>query len=166
MAALVPIEEYLHTSYRPDCDYVDGEVVERNVGLLNHSRALCHVLMALHQKYEASGVEVLPTLRLRVSPTRVRVPDVCAFLENPHEQVPTKPPFPCVEVLSPEDRWMDFRERVNDYFKMGVAHVWMIDPWDNTAFEITPNGDWHKVQDGILRTQNPIFEVPLSEIFE
>ncbi len=29
---LVPVEEYLSTSYRPDCDYVDGEVVKRNLG--------------------------------------------------------------------------------------------------------------------------------------
>ena len=28
----VSVEEYLHTSYRPDCDYVDGEVQERNLG--------------------------------------------------------------------------------------------------------------------------------------
>ena len=27
---LVSVEEYLATSYRPDCDYVDGKVVERN----------------------------------------------------------------------------------------------------------------------------------------
>jgi hypothetical protein len=34
---LVSVEEYLHTSYDPDCDYVDGEIVERNVGELDHS---------------------------------------------------------------------------------------------------------------------------------
>lgn len=27
--ALMTIEEYLHTSFHPDCDYVDGEVQER-----------------------------------------------------------------------------------------------------------------------------------------
>ncbi len=30
--ALVSVDEYLRTSYRPDCDYVDGILVERNVG--------------------------------------------------------------------------------------------------------------------------------------
>ncbi len=28
----VPVEQYLRTSYRPDCDYVDGEVQQRNLG--------------------------------------------------------------------------------------------------------------------------------------
>jgi hypothetical protein len=32
------VEEYLHTAYRPDCEYVDGEVLERNVGEYPHSK--------------------------------------------------------------------------------------------------------------------------------
>ena len=35
--ALVPVEEYLRTTYHPDCDYVDGEVLERNLGERDHS---------------------------------------------------------------------------------------------------------------------------------
>ena len=30
--ALIPVEEYLETSYRPDREYRDGVLVERNVG--------------------------------------------------------------------------------------------------------------------------------------
>ena len=32
IGALVSVEEYLRTSYRPDCDFVEGRVLERNVG--------------------------------------------------------------------------------------------------------------------------------------
>ena len=32
LPALVSVEEYLRTAYRPDCDYVDGIVEDRNVG--------------------------------------------------------------------------------------------------------------------------------------
>ena len=35
--ALVSIDEYLHTDYSPDVDYVDGELVERNVGEFDHA---------------------------------------------------------------------------------------------------------------------------------
>lgn len=31
------MEEYLATAYCPDCDFVDGEVQDRNVGLWDHS---------------------------------------------------------------------------------------------------------------------------------
>ncbi len=34
----ISITEYLNTSYRPDREYVDGEVRERNVGKWEHAR--------------------------------------------------------------------------------------------------------------------------------
>ena len=41
---LVSVEEYLRTSYPDgDCEYVDGEIVERNVGEIDHGRfAIAH----------------------------------------------------------------------------------------------------------------------------
>jgi Uma2 family endonuclease len=36
--SLVSVSEYLSTGYRPDCDYVDGAVVERNLGEYDHAR--------------------------------------------------------------------------------------------------------------------------------
>jgi hypothetical protein len=35
---MASVAEYLNTTYRPDCDYVDGEVRERNLGEYEHSR--------------------------------------------------------------------------------------------------------------------------------
>ena len=35
-SALLTVEEYLKTVYRPDCDFVDGELEERNVGEHDH----------------------------------------------------------------------------------------------------------------------------------
>ncbi len=37
---MIPVEEYLQTSYRPDVDYIDGELIDRNVGEWNHGRLL------------------------------------------------------------------------------------------------------------------------------
>ena len=34
----VPLNEYLDISYRPDCDYLEGELLERNAGEWDHSR--------------------------------------------------------------------------------------------------------------------------------
>jgi len=34
---LVTEEEYLSTSYEPDCEYEDGVLIERNVGERDHS---------------------------------------------------------------------------------------------------------------------------------
>ena len=37
VATSVPLSEYLNTSYRPDCDYLEGELLERNVGEAEHN---------------------------------------------------------------------------------------------------------------------------------
>lgn len=34
----IPLNEYLDTSYRPDREYIDGKLRERNVGESDHSR--------------------------------------------------------------------------------------------------------------------------------
>ena len=36
--AFVSVEDYLKTSHDPDCDYVEGEVQERNAGERDHSK--------------------------------------------------------------------------------------------------------------------------------
>lgn len=165
MAAAVSIEHYLRRVYRPDREFVDGIVLSRNAGLWNHGRTLAHVLTELHTRSASMGAEVLPTLRLRVSPTRVRVPDVCVFLEDPHEQVPSRPPFLCVEVTSPRDRFSDLVERIQDFFQMGVPNVWIVSPESKAAYTVTPADGWREVKDGVLRTAHPAFDVPLAEIF-
>lgn len=162
---MISVEEYLRTVYRPDCDYVDGEVQERNLGEWDHSRAQAKILWRLGEYENCPGLQVFPSLRLRVSETCVRVPDVCAFLESPAEQAPRTPPFLCVEVVSPEDTLMRMRERVDDYLGMGVPYVWVLDPSAKCAYAITPREGWREVKGGVLRTENPALGMPLAEIF-
>lgn len=53
-STLIPVSEYLATTYRPDCDYVDGELVERNLGEREHA-ALQGILNAIfHSKRRRS----------------------------------------------------------------------------------------------------------------
>lgn len=162
---LIPIEEYLSTDYSPDCDYVDGEVQERNLGEWDHSSIQMQFLLYLGTRQKQLGIRVVPEQRVQVSPTRFRIPDVCVILGEPDGQIIRKPPFLCIEVLSPEDKMSRMRDRVDDYLKMGVPHVWVVDPESKAAFTITPAEGWREVKDGILRTHNPSFDVPLSEIF-
>jgi Uma2 family endonuclease len=112
------------------------------------------------------GREVAATeCRIRVTPTRVRIPDVCFFLTNPGERVPTKPPFICIEILSPEDRMSRVEVRINDYLAMGVPYVWVLDPETRQAFTATVAMGLQEVKSGVLKTDNPVIEVPLGEIF-
>ena len=103
---------------------------------------------------------------MQVKPQRFRVPDVCVVLGGrPQEQILTKPPFICIEILSPEDRISRLESRVDDYLAMGVPYVWVLDPVTKRAWNITPADGWREEKSGTLKTENPAIEVPLSEIF-
>jgi Uma2 family endonuclease len=161
---LISLEEYLASSYEPDCDFVDGHTEERNVGERTHSKLQRKLIALLVNHYEASGVEVFPELRIRVSPSRVRIPDICATLGDPGEEVLTKPPFLCIEILSPEDRMSRVEVRINDFLAMGVPYVWVIDPATRQAYVATQAEGLREVKDGVLRTANPVLEVPLAGV--
>jgi Uma2 family endonuclease len=165
-ATLVSVQEYLATCYRPDRDYVDGELQERNLGEQPHSLTQITLAAFLFNRRTQWGIRVLTEQRVQVSPTRFRVPDVCVLPASAsRDPIVREAPFLCVEILSPEDRVTRFNERVADYFQMGVRYVWLLDPLTKQAFCYTP-GEMHEVLDGILRTKNPDMAVPLAEVFE
>jgi Uma2 family endonuclease len=165
-ATLVSVKEYLATSFRPDRDYIDGELQERNVGERPHSQTQMSLGAYLFQRKAEWGICVLPEQRVQVSPTRFRIPDLCVILaSDPVEPIVHHPPFLCVEILSREDTVSRLNERLSDYFQMGVRYVWVLDPLTRRAFCYTP-GEMHEVLDGMLRTKNPEIAVPLDEVFE
>ncbi len=160
----VSLEEYLRTDYEPDCDYVDGELEERQAGELQHSAALGFLVGRLLAGTEFSKLLVCPVLRLRVSPTRVRVADVAILpTKIPYEAVPTRPPVAIIEVLSPEDRVSRYQQRLDDYLAMGVANIWVIDPMRHKAYDCSQGG-WQPV-DRLLITNSP-FEIPLDALWK
>ena len=162
----VSIEEYLHTDYEPDCDYIDGELVERNVGEPKHS-----ILQLLLASYFREAARQLPIraateLRVRVKPTRFRVPDLTVMLKRQRlEPALTTPPFLCVEIISPEDRMGRIMERVREYLAFGVKYVWVIDPdpASRAAHSYTAEGGC-EVRDQ-LTTHNPDISISLAELF-
>ena len=163
---LVSVEEYLHTSYRPDCDYVDGEIVERNLGELDHSDLQSEIVAYFRARKRKLGIYAFAEQRVQVSPRRFRIPDVCIVAgSKPTEQILSKPPLICVEILSKDDRMSTMQERISDYLQFGVSYVWVVDPRTHRAWVHTKNG-CHEAKDGILRTENPAIDLPLAELFQ
>ncbi len=134
-ATQVPLETYLHTAYSPDCDYVDGEVRERNVGEREHSRAMVELASRIWDLERRSGVCALLSLRVQVSPTRFRVPDITVLrADAPDEQIITHPPLIAIEILSPSDSFAAMREKIDDYVGFGILHIWVVDPADRMGY--------------------------------
>ena len=123
---MVPLTEYLDRSFDPDCEYLDGVLLERNVGKRKHSRMQSLMVGTLLAQENAGGVLVLTEQRLQITPTRVRIPDLCVIRStDPDDQVILKAPVLCIEVLSPDDRMSEMQDRVDDYLSIGTEIVWI-----------------------------------------
>jgi Uma2 family endonuclease len=164
--ALVSVDEYLKTSYEPDCDYVDGELVERNVGEFEHSELQFQITAYLRNRYLKSRFIAVIEQRVQVGPTRFRIPDVCvARLERPMPSIFRTPPLIVIEILSPEDRVIRMRKRVDDYLAFGIPNLWVIDPEERRAFIHTREGSTES-PDLILHAKECDIVLPLPEVFE
>jgi Uma2 family endonuclease len=112
------LSEYMKTSYRPDREFVDGELRERNVGKWEHAR-LQALLASWFQSQEKSwSVKVATEQRVQVSPTRVRILDVMLVPRGPQAEVAVDPPVLVVEILSPDDSYTETQSRSADYLHM------------------------------------------------
>ncbi len=133
----IPVGEYLGSVYRPDVDYVDGELEERHVGEFDHADVQLALLRVL-DGLRTQGFRCVPEARLQVSETRFRVPDVCLLPRGwKRTQIIVDPPLLCAEVLSPRDTVMGMRVRCQDYLRMGVPVVWLLDPRERKAYVLT-----------------------------
>lgn len=158
-------EEYLRTSYRPDCDYVDGRVEERNVGEYEHGRVQ-HMLDRIFGVHEREwGIVTVPECRLQVGPRRYRIPDVLILRrEQKVSRIVREAPLLCIEVLSPEDTWAKMRSRLNDYLGMGVAHVWCFEPESREARRYTAEG-FEVVREADLTIAGTQIRINVAEVF-
>ncbi len=166
LATLISIEEYLGTSYSPDREYIDGELVERNLGEKVHSTIQLALLLYLGNRRKELGIGVFPEQRIQVSPTRFRVPDVTVVKTPvPDEQIFTSPPFLCIEILSKDDTMQYMQEKTDDYLRFGVSHIWIINPKNRKGYMVTRDGMVEATAGG-LETSDPKITVPLSVLFE
>lgn len=163
--AFVSVQEYLHTVYRPDVEYVDGVLEERNVGEMDHSSVQRAIFLALLAFEEEDGLYAIQETRTQTQATRFRVPDV-ALLKVQHstEQIIRTAPLLCVEVMSPEDRLSRLRQRCEDFLRMGVLAVWIFDTAQQTAYVMTAE-DFVEVSTGSLHLQGTSVTVNVPSIF-
>src|SRR5271165_2986345 len=149
---LVPVEEYLSTSYDPDCEYVDGQLVERNVGDILHSLSQSNILFAVRTKYPR--VITLPELRSQTRATRFRLPDVTVLLAMPRTEYLIDAAFIAIEILSKDDRMTNVMEKLLEYEAKGVKNIWLIDP-RLQQMSVFRDGALRVISGPALTTTNP-----------
>lgn len=126
-------QDYLGTakgSDRSDIEYVRGEIVERGKPDLVHSGAQKRLIVIFSTMEDLHRVYAFPELRLQLAEDLFRVPDVTVFSGAPPSQlVPDRPPLCVVEIVSRDDRYTELLQKLDEYHRWGVQHIWVGDPW-------------------------------------
>jgi Uma2 family endonuclease len=165
-ATLVSVEDYLSTSYSPDREYIDGRIVERNLGELTHGRIQRRLIVYFDLRSKELGIEVVPEQRVQVSPTRFRVPDVTVVKTSQKlGEIFTVPPHLCIEILSKDDTLDYMQEKIDDYLRFGVPYVWIINPRLRKGYVATQAGLVEAVS-GVLETSDPDIRFSVADLFE
>ena len=160
---LVPVEEYLSTTYDPDREYVDGILVERNVGQRNHSFWQATLGSYIAASRDQSEVYGFIAWRMRINASRYRIPDITVTCGWPKDTVLQQPAFLVVEIWSPDDKPRELQNKIRDYREAGVSYILVIYP-EEPRFVLYTQRDEQTLADGVLRTENPVIEIPLLEI--
>jgi len=162
---LMRVEEYLETSFEDgDREYLDGEIVERNMGELPHSATQVRLVQSLSQLPASLGFQIHLEIRIQIHSRRYRVADAAVWRAGDiGERIPTVPPFLVIEILSREDRMVRVIEKVQEYLSIGVEWVWVVDPEEKKAVIYSARNPRGELSD-ILRTENPSIEIPLANV--
>ena len=163
VATLVPIEEYLSTSWDPDREYVDGRLIERNVGELDHS-----YLQGLIANFCDAEARALRIRRAAGAGAGEPVSDTGCSGGS------TDPGPPADFCASRRISWSrSFRaktelviidDKIDDYLELGVENIWVVDPRRLRVTIRTRDGG--RICRGPVETLDGEFSIPLAEIFE
>jgi Uma2 family endonuclease len=135
----VPLDVYLRSTFEPDAEYVNGVIEERNMGEWSHADWQAAVLEFFRNHRTDWAIRAVPELRAQVSERNYRVPDVTILDRTlPIEQIITHAPIAVVEILSPEDSLTRMMGKLNDYERMGIKNILILDP--NGPHYIFENG--------------------------
>ena len=164
-SAAVSVEEYLASSYEPECEYVDGELIPKAMGKTDHSELQSHLVYLLYNYRKAKLCRIMTEQSLRLRERVVLIPDVCLLAYAHGERgLVTKPPMLCIEILSPSDRFSYTVKKCKEYVRWGVPACWIFDPEEKEAWFYDAEG-LHEVQaDGVLRCGS--IELALREVWQ
>jgi len=122
-------DEYFEDGLWAEFEYVNGTLVPRNIGSRDHARMVSRIdqLLGHYPQIQAYAGFVLSI------PWRntYRVPDICCYPADvdPAETLENQPPpLAIFEVQSKTDTLSNMVEKCDEYHRLGVLHVFIVDP--------------------------------------
>jgi Uma2 family endonuclease len=160
-------------------ELVNGVITEKEPMGARHGETEIRLILPLGLHVLGKGLgEIYPSdtqFKIQLDPEIIHIPDI-AFVRAdrlPPREARTGPlplaPDLAVEVISPNDRYVEVMEKVERYLRAGVGLVWLVDPW-RRAVEVHALGRPPRV----LRESDtldggevlPGFTLAVAEIFQ
>lgn len=141
---LITGEELLDMGDIGPCELIDGRIVPMPPAGGDHGIIELELGSELRQfvkQHRLGWTAVGETgIYIRRSPDRIRGADVVFVSTERAQERPGKgfldvAPDLVVEILSPSDRWQEMRQKLEDYFSIGVRWVWVVEP-ENRAIVV------------------------------
>ena len=157
------LERYPGDDFR--YELVRGRVIRMSPVAFPHGSMVMRVgyLLIRHLRDQPTGTVVTEVgFKLASNPDTVRAPDI-AFVRMGRTAVLPRgffdgPPDMALEVLSPDDRPADVREKVDEYLACGVELVVVVDPDEHTVVVHRPGApSTALVRDESVLNLDPVF---------
>ena len=158
-------------------ELIEGRIVHMSPTKHQHGKYKINLATILnnfvkqHKLGEVQGGEV--GLYVRRNPDTVRAADVLFISNerlakaNPDSFLDVAPEL-AAEIVSPDDRWTEIRQKIREYLSAGVSVVLVIDPAEQTATVYRSFANVHELTTADTLTLEDIlpgFSVPVAELF-
>jgi Uma2 family endonuclease len=162
----VSFEEYIEwLDEDTRAEWVDGEIALMAPATLDHQNAglfLSKVLSIYVEANRLGQVVFAPYVMKLAAISRGREPDII-FVRKNREHLFTRhyldgPADLAIEIISPDSRRRDRKEKFTEYEAAGVLEYWMFEPDHKQAefYQLGNDGRYHRVEiddDGIYRSK-------------
>ena len=170
-------EELFHRPDLEPCELVNGRVVPLMPTGHVHGFVESKLTRQLVAWVEGNGLGSVLSgevgIYIRRNPDTVRAADIL-FISNDRfarqgaSGYLDVAPELVIEVLSPDDRWTDVIEKIEDYFSAGVDRVWILDSKARKIFAYRSPTEAEQFGEGQVLTDDEIlpgFRLVVSDLF-
>jgi Uma2 family endonuclease len=174
---LITGEELLAMGDIGPCDRIDGRIVPMSPTGGRHGIIESRLGSALSVFVQQQNLGWVLTgevgLYIRRNPDRVRGADIVLLSkehwpEGPPEGFVEGAPDFVVEIMSPNDRWQEVRQKIAEYFSIGARWVWIVEPENRAVLVFRSSSDFQQFgAEDILIGEGTLegFTLPVASLF-
>ena len=158
------------------CELIDGRIVPMPPTGGEHGTIEGNIAFILQELVRPRALGWVLTgevgIYTRRNPDRIRAADVAFVAKNQVDEIPSGflefPPELVVEIVSPNDRWQDIRQKIDEYFATGIRTLWIVEPRTRSILVHSSPMEaikYNEAQNLICNGTLDGLAVPVSEVF-